>query len=131
MGKEYYSKARKAFYHSKAWQKTREAYRASRFGICERCGGAGVQVHHKTYLTDANLADPKVALCWDNLELLCDECHAKEHHAGKYQTDEGLMFDENGDLVQITPPVDENGASIKRTDGQNCCVPGTEKNAGG
>lgn len=59
------------------------------------------QVHHRIYLTDANLRDPEVSLAWENLELLCDKCHAEEHHGGGFQTGEGLRFDSEGNLVQI------------------------------
>lgn len=69
-------------------------------GMCERCGQPASQVHHKIYLTDSNLQDPEISLAWENLELLCDKCHAEEHHGGGYQTAEGLRFNEEGDLVQ-------------------------------
>lgn len=98
--KYYYSKARKKFYSSKAWQETRDAYGRSKFWICERCGEPAAQVHHKIYLTEANLADPGIALAWDNLELLCDKCHGIEHHGARYQTDPDLIFNSNGDLVK-------------------------------
>lgn len=57
-------------------------------------------MHHKIYLNDENLKDADVSLNWDNLELLCDKCHAEEHHGGGFQTADGLRFDENGDLVE-------------------------------
>lgn len=43
--------SRRRLYKSKAWQKCRDAYYISRFGICERCGGPGVIVHHKIPIT--------------------------------------------------------------------------------
>ena len=49
----------------------------------------GEQVHHKIRLTPDNLADPAVALNWDNLELLCTACHQEEHKGKKrWTTDE-------------------------------------------
>jgi 5-methylcytosine-specific restriction endonuclease McrA len=33
-------------------------------------------VHHKKYLRKF----PELAMDYDNLELLCDECHYEEHH---------------------------------------------------
>ena len=74
----------KGFYKSKAWKQCREAYARSRGGLCERCYQRGryvpgVIVHHKTYITPDTVSDPNIALDWDNLELLCRECHAKEH----------------------------------------------------
>lgn len=100
MEKQYLSPARRRFYRSKAWKKCRDGYYNTKNGICERCGGLGTQVHHRIYLTDENLKDPTVALNWENLELLCDKCHAEEHHGGGYQTAEGLKFNEEGDLIK-------------------------------
>lgn len=74
----------KAFYSSRAWRDCRAAYRKSVGGLCERCAAkglivAGEIVHHKEYITPENLTDPAVALSFDNLELLCRECHEREH----------------------------------------------------
>jgi len=87
-----------AFYRSKAWKQCRRAFFIARHGICERCGGPGKIVHHKVYLTPQNINDPNVTLNFDNLELLCQECHNREHHETEPVSD-GLRFDENGDLV--------------------------------
>ena len=77
-----------AFYVSWTWRKCRTAFANSKFNLCERCLANGViesgskdrplEVHHKTPLTAENVKDPKVALNWDNLELLCKTCHDKE-----------------------------------------------------
>lgn len=92
----------KSFYNSKAWQRTRDAYISSKFGICERCGQPNSkQVHHKKWLTPDNINDPEITLSFDNLELLCDVCHQKEHHEKYSATVWGLRFDENGDLVKV------------------------------
>jgi len=88
----------RAFYKSAAWQKCREAYIAFRHGLCERCGAGGKIVHHKVYLTPANVNDPAVTLNFDNLELLCQDCHNAEHH-GTGPVADGLAFDEDGNLV--------------------------------
>lgn len=89
----------KQFYKSKDWQRCREAYIASVFGLCERkgCGKPGYIVHHKIKLTPLNINDPNVTLNWDNLQYLCLDCHNREH--GGASTVEGLMFDSKGDLV--------------------------------
>lgn len=55
--------------------------------------------HHKVYITPTNINDPNITLNWDNLEALCQECHNKEHSA-KAPVADGLMFDENGNLMQ-------------------------------
>lgn len=73
-----------AFYRSKRWQRCRAGYVASVGGLCERCLKRGLivpgdEVHHRTRLTPDNLTDPAIAYAWDNLELLCRDCHKAEH----------------------------------------------------
>lgn len=68
-----------SFYVSQEWISCRRAYAKSKGKMCERCGEAGTQVHHKVRLTPQNITDPNVTMNWDNLELLCDECHHNEH----------------------------------------------------
>lgn len=72
------------FYHSRAWRECRTAFASSRGGLCERCLAKGLYspgeaVHHKVRLTADNINDPMITLNWDNLELLCHECHTEEH----------------------------------------------------
>ena len=69
----------KKFYLSQAWMKTRDAYAKSQNGLCERCKQAGDIVHHKQYITPKNISNPLITLDWANLELLCQDCHNKEH----------------------------------------------------
>ena len=88
------------FYNSAVWIRCRAAYAQSVFGLCERCGEAGDEVHHREYLTPANINDPEVALGWDNLELLCAACHNKEHKGKHDPLRDDVMFDANGDLVR-------------------------------
>ena len=82
------TQAANTFYGSKAWKECRKAYAKSKGGLCERCLKAGLYrpgyvVHHKIYLSDDNLNDPSIALNWENLELLCRECHEAEHARNK------------------------------------------------
>ena len=91
------------FYKSKAWKRCREGYIKSVYGLCERCQRPGWIVHHKVYLTPDNINDPNVSLNWDNLEYLCQDCHNREHH-GNYPVRDGLMFDEQGNLMKAYPP---------------------------
>lgn len=85
----------KTFYGTEAWKKTRKAYASSVGGICERCAARGIIkageiVHHKKHLSAELVTDPALALSWDNLELLCRDCHAKEHEKNvkRYKVDE-------------------------------------------
>ena len=82
----------KAFYLSPQWRACRDGYVKSVGGLCERCYRKGLIspaeiVHHKVYITQQNINDPRVTLNWDNLEALCRECHEAEHrHAPKRWT---------------------------------------------
>lgn len=76
------------FYSSGAWKDCRAAYVKSVGGLCERCLKRGIinagskgrplECHHKIPLTPQNVNDPAVALNWNNLELLCKDCHGEE-----------------------------------------------------
>ena len=68
-----------------------------RFNLCEKCKKQGVILHHKIKLNAENITDDDIALGWDNLELLCIECHNSEHgNDGVLR--ENLFFDELGNL---------------------------------
>lgn len=88
------------FYKSLAWVKCRTAFLQSKFYICERCGEIATIAHHKIYLTPGNIHNPNITLSWENLEALCQCCHNKAHGTSNEVVREGLMFDENGDLVE-------------------------------
>lgn len=86
----------KGFYKSKAWKECRAAYAKSVGGLCEICLERGLYrpgeiVHHKRHISPDNITDPRVILDWDNLQLVCRDCHAAIH-AGKegarYRVDE-------------------------------------------
>lgn len=85
-----------AFYHSKEWKKTRQAYIKHKLGICERCGQPHYFVHHKEYITVDNINNYNITLNWDNLELLCKTCHIQEHFKEKQE----YVFDEKGDIIK-------------------------------
>lgn len=77
-----------AFYITWKWRKCRAAFAKSKGNLCERCLKRGViqpgskerplEVHHKVPLTADNINDPNIALAWDNLMLLCKDCHDEE-----------------------------------------------------
>lgn len=83
-----------AFYKSKAWKDCRAGYAASVGYLCESCLEKGIYkpgeiVHHKQELTPENINDPTVTLNWENLKLVCRDCHAVEHGEEKrYHVDE-------------------------------------------
>ena len=81
-------------YKSKAWQRCRDGYANSKGGLCERCLARGIYtpgeiVHHKVMLTPDNITDESITLNWNNLQLLCRDCHAVAHKPSKrYKVDE-------------------------------------------
>lgn len=82
------------FYKSAAWKRCRAAYLKSVGGLCERCLEAGrispaAVVHHKIYISPANISNPKITLDHNNLEALCWACHEQEHKgkAKRYSVD--------------------------------------------
>jgi 5-methylcytosine-specific restriction endonuclease McrA len=96
------------FYNSDAWRSCRDSFLKSKGYLCERCSTPDDPVtakiaHHKTYLTKQNINDPYIALSWDNLEALCQDCHNKEHKA--VHTPMRYQYDANGNLL---PPKENN-----------------------
>lgn len=90
----------KKFYKSKSWRSTRDAYFNKMFGLCERCQGPGKIVHHIEYIDMSNINNHELLLNFDNLELLCQACHNKEHFKGS-GIREGYEFDADGNIVSI------------------------------
>ena len=88
-----------AFYLSQNWKDTSRAYLLTQNNICERCGEPAKICHHKTYLTRENINDQAIALSWDNLEELCQDCHNKEHH--RTEKNRRYKFDAEGNIVYL------------------------------
>ena len=105
MAKEF---ARK-FYNSTRWRKCAKAFAQSKLYVCEMChnqtskkinGDQRYIVHHKVPLTPNNIYEPYITCGWDNLMLLCIECHNKIHGKERRQ----MLFDDNGNLIGINEP---------------------------
>lgn len=60
----------------------------------------GEIVHHKTFLTPENINDPAVALAYDNLELLCRDCHAARHEAEAKRAGRRFDVDSTGKIIR-------------------------------
>lgn len=74
----------KKFYSSKAWQDCRNAYAKKVHYLCEDCLARGIYrpgeiVHHKIEIDPVTIEIPEIALGFNNLELVCRECHARKH----------------------------------------------------
>lgn len=83
------------FYKSKEWELLRkqiilERQQKQNDVICERCNKSilikkDVIGHHKIHLTEANVNDYMVSLNPENIELICLDCHNKEHKRFGYE----------------------------------------------
>ena len=95
----------KAFYNSAAWISCRKSYAKSVGNLCERCLARGLivpgkVVHHIRHIKPENIDDPNVTLSYNNLILVCQDCHAAEHKSrGRYVV---------GSDGSILPPIDKS-----------------------
>lgn len=114
------------FYSSKAWQDCRNEYAKRRFHLCENCLKQGIYkpgviVHHKIEIDPVTIEKPEITLNFDNLELLCRECHAKMHDMSggrwskvneaklrKKLAENRYFVDENGRVTAKEPPLEQN-----------------------
>lgn len=85
------------FYKSEEWRLARHIKITQAQGRCERCNGIGEEVHHKIRLTVNNVNDVMISINQDNLELLCKECHNKEHNRFKKKH----IFDNKGNYINL------------------------------
>lgn len=84
-----------SFYKSRTWRTCRDGYAKSVGNLCEDCLEKGIYrpgeiVHHITEITPDNIDDPSITLSWDNLRLVCCDCHAEKHavRVKRYKIDE-------------------------------------------
>ena len=104
----------KTFYSSKAWQTCRNEY-AKRVGLlCENCLRQGIYkpgviVHHKIELDPVNIENPEISLNFENLELLCRDCHAKIHDLSGGRWSKVNEARKTKKLAENRYFVDENG----------------------
>ena len=80
------------FYKSAEWKACRESYAKKACYLCERCGEPGEIVHHKTRVKPETIDDPRVLYDFNNLEMLCRQCHGKEH-GDEYKERDAHKFD--------------------------------------
>jgi hypothetical protein len=96
-----------AFYHSARWYKCRRAFIQQRVqidgGMCQMCHkNLGYIVDHIKELTPDNITDPEISLNHGNLQYLCHDCHNTKTFGGGLPVADGLMFDEDGNIVKRT-----------------------------
>ncbi len=93
------------FYRSYKWRKTRSGFMATTDGLCENCKAenkitVGRVVHHIIPLTLDNQETHDVAYCYNNFQLLCDECHERHHNRSSNGLLDGYEFTLDGDIVR-------------------------------
>ncbi|MDF2546132.1 MAG: hypothetical protein K0R93_1030 [Anaerosolibacter sp.] len=72
------------FYLSKAWIDLRSCIIVERGPVCEKCQKIFIDTskligHHKEELTPENVHDVSISLNKELIEIICHECHNKEH----------------------------------------------------
>lgn len=82
----------KSFYASEDWITLRLLLINQRSNKCEHCGkivskSKDLIGHHKVELTPENVHDRMISLNPDNIELVCFDCHNKEHKRFGYQSE--------------------------------------------
>lgn len=88
------------FYDSPQWRACRDFMMAKYNFICQKCKEKPAEiVHHIIWLNPNNINDPTITLNEENLIPVCRDCHALIHE-GASPTVDGLMFNENGELIE-------------------------------
>ena len=90
------------FYKTAAWKDCRQAYGRSVGWLCEDCLARGIYrpgqiVHHMIELDPTNITNPEILLSFDNLRLVCRDCHAEQHK--KNNKGRRYVVDENGAVI--------------------------------
>lgn len=91
---------RSAFYTGKRWRDLSYRLKVERGGKCERCGFTAITRedwarligHHKVEINDNNIDDASISLNSDNVEIICIDCHNKEHRHFGYQKHVSLVW---------------------------------------
>ncbi len=61
----------------------------------------GYIVHHKHYIDMSNIYNTDITLDFNNLELLCMDCHNKEHFNNSGFTDDGDVKADNKTAFEL------------------------------
>ncbi len=79
----------KQFYSTKQWIQLRQNLIIKRKMTCEKCKKVFLDTslligHHKIELNEDNVNDPNITLNEDYIEIICFDCHNKEHRRFGY-----------------------------------------------
>ena len=61
----------------------------------------GYIVHHKNYINTRNINDANITIDFNNLELLCLDCHNKEHFEKNIFDATGELIEQSSDVMQL------------------------------
>jgi hypothetical protein len=105
----------KTFYASEKWQKLRRVLISERGPICEHCKNIVPRTkdligHHTIELTPENVNDYSISLNSEKIELICFDCHNKEHKRFGYQSSNRQVF------IVYGPPMSGKASFVK----ENC-----------
>ena len=72
------------FYCSKVWRDLSYSLKVKANGKCSRCGEVFLDFskligHHTIELNEGNVDDPSISLNPELIEIICHDCHNKEH----------------------------------------------------
>ncbi len=101
------------FYTSRTWRKFRELVITQSEGMCSKChkvfpDTSQLEVHHKKYLKNDDFNKPELAYNLDNVEVICHECHNKEHSRFGYDSPKEVILVYGPPLSGKTTFVKEN-----------------------
>lgn len=101
------------FYTSRTWRKFRELVITRSEGMCSKChkvfpDTSQLEVHHKKYLKNDDFNKPELAYNLDNVEVICHECHNKEHSRFGYDSPKEVILVYGPPLSGKTTFVKEN-----------------------
>ena len=86
------------FYTSKTWLDLTYMLKVKCGGKCKRCGDRPLRFssligHHcNIELTEENVDDPNISLNPDNIEIICQKCHNKEHRRFGYKQNVYIVY---------------------------------------
>ena len=95
---------------SREWRELRAAKIRDCQGLCERCKAMGIitaakTVHHRTPVETGETLEAMRELCYryDNLQLLCADCHHRAHEELRSHAGQGTRYMPKQDITNNEP----------------------------
>lgn len=111
----------KNFYSSRQWNTFRMMLIAERGPICAHCHriisrSIDIIGHHNTELTPENVGDYSISLNPEKVELVCRDCHDKEHKRFGYENHDRLVH------LVYGPPLSGKSTFVQQAKGHQDIV---------